>query len=212
MKVAIGLHRDHIDDWQSAALYAQEAEKLGVDAIWSAEAWGYDGITPLAYLAGQTESIGLGTGIIQGGTRTPALVGMTAMSLQSMSGGRFRLGLGTSGPQVVEGWHGVPFAGAVIRLAETAEIVRKVCNGERLVHRRRRQPRRVGEARDERPVAREHRLDARLLEHDLRDPNTVRVLRAAPRQIAPTGAIPFQEPPRQGGRIGPHAPFSSARA
>ena len=134
MKVAIGLHRDHIDDWDSAALYAQEAEKLGVDCIWSAEAWGYDGITPLAWLAAKTETIALGTGIIQGGTRTPALVGMTAMSLQSMSGGRFRLGLGTSGPQVVEGWHGVSFAGAVSRLAETAQIVRKVCNGERLVH------------------------------------------------------------------------------
>ena len=134
MKVAIGLHRDHIDDWDSAALYAQQAEKLGVDSIWSAEAWGYDGITPLAWLAAKTETIALGTGIIQGGTRTPALVGMTAMSLQSMSGGRFRLGLGTSGPQVVEGWHGVPFAGAVSRLAETAQIVRKVCNGERLVH------------------------------------------------------------------------------
>ena len=134
MKIAIGLHRDHIDDWDSAALYAQEAEKLGVDSIWSAEAWGYDGITPLAWLAAKTETIALGTGIIQGGTRTPALVGMTAMSLQSMSGGRFRLGLGTSGPQVVEGWHGVPFAGAVSRLAETAQIVRKVCNGERLVH------------------------------------------------------------------------------
>ena len=134
MKVAIGLHRDHIDDWDSAALYAQQAEKLGVDSIWSAEAWGYDGITPLAWLAAKTETIALGTGIIQGGTRTPALVGMTAMSLQSMSGGRFRLGLGTSGPQVVEGWHGVPFAGAVSRLVETAQIVRKVCNGERLVH------------------------------------------------------------------------------
>lgn len=134
MKIAIGLHRDHIDDWDSAALYAQQAEKLGVDSIWSAEAWGYDGITPLAWLAAKTETIALGTGIIQGGTRTPALVGMTAMSLQSMSGGRFRLGLGTSGPQVVEGWHGVPFAGAVSRLAETAQIVRKVCNGERLVH------------------------------------------------------------------------------
>ena len=134
MKVSIGLHRDRIDDWDSAALYAREAEKLGVFAIWSAEAWGMDGITPLAYLAGKTEQIKLGTGIVQGGTRTPALLGMTAMALQSMSDGRFMLGLGTSGPQVVEGWHGVPFAGAVGRLKETAEIVRMVCNGERVVY------------------------------------------------------------------------------
>ena len=134
MRVAIGMHRDGIHDWDSAVRYAQEAERLGVYSFWSAEAWGHDGITPLAYLAGKTETIKLGTGIIQGGTRSPALVGMTAMTLQSMSGGRFMLGLGTSGPQVVEGWHGVPFAGAVSRLKETAEIVRMVCSGERLVY------------------------------------------------------------------------------
>jgi F420-dependent oxidoreductase-like protein len=134
LRVAIGMHRDGINDWESAVRYAREAERLGVFSFWSAEAWGHDGITPLAYLAGQTESIKLGTGIIQGGTRSPALVGMTAMSLQSMSGGRFMLGLGTSGPQVVEGWHGVPFAGAVSRLKETAEIVRMVCSGERVVY------------------------------------------------------------------------------
>ncbi len=134
IRVAVGLHRDGVDDWDSAVRYAQEAEQLGVYSIWSAEAWGHDGITPLAYLAGKTETIKLGTGIIQGGTRTPALIGMTAMSLQSMSGGRLMLGLGTSGPQVVEGWHGIPFSGAVSRLRETAEIVRMVCNGERLVY------------------------------------------------------------------------------
>ena len=134
VRVAIGLHRDGVDNWDSAVAYAREAERLGVYSIWSAEAWGHDGITPLAYLAGKTDTIKLGTGIIQGGTRSPALVGMTAMSLQSMSGGRFMLGLGTSGPQVVEGWHGVPFAGAVSRLQETAEIVRMVCNGERVVY------------------------------------------------------------------------------
>ena len=134
MRVAIGMHRDGIHDWDSAVRYAQEAERLGVYSFWSAEAWGHDGITPLAYLAGKTETIKLGTGIIQGGTRSPALVGMTAMTLQSMSDGRFLLGLGTSGPQVVEGWHGVPFAGAVSRLKETAEIVRMVCSGERLVY------------------------------------------------------------------------------
>ena len=134
MRVAIGMHRDGINDWDSAVRYAREAERLGVFSFWSAEAWGHDGITPLAYLAGKTETIKLGTGIIQGGTRSPALVGMTAMSLQSMSGGRFMLGLGTSGPQVVEGWHGVPFAGAVSRLQETAEIVRMVCSGERVVY------------------------------------------------------------------------------
>ena len=134
MRVAVSLQRDGVDDWASAVRFAQEAERLGVNALWSAEAWGHDGITPLAYLAGQTETIQLGTGIMQAGTRTPALVGMTAMSMQSISGGRFRLGLGTSGPQVIEGWHGVPFEGAVSRMGEIVEIVRTVCRGEKLSH------------------------------------------------------------------------------
>ncbi len=134
LQVAIGMHRDGVDDWESAVHFAQAAERLGVYSIWSAEAWGHDGITPLAYMAAHTKTIKLGTGIIQGGTRTPALIGMTAMSLQSMTGGRFLLGLGTSGPQVVEGWHGVPFRGAVSRLREIAEIVRMVCHGERVVY------------------------------------------------------------------------------
>ena len=134
MRVAVSLQRDGVDDWASAVRFAQEAERLGVSALWSAEAWGHDGVTPIAYLAGQTETIQLGTGIMQAGTRTPALVGMTAMSMQSISGGRFRLGLGTSGPQVIEGWHGVPFEGAVSRMGEIVEIVRTVCRGEKLSH------------------------------------------------------------------------------
>ncbi len=132
MRVSIGLHRDGVNDWSSAVSYAQQAEKLGVHSLWSAEAWGHDGITPLAYLAGHTDSIKLGTGIIQGGTRTPALIAMTAMSLQSMTGGRFMLGLGTSGPQVIEGWHGIPFDRPVGRLKEIIEIVRLACSGAKL--------------------------------------------------------------------------------
>ncbi len=132
MRVSIGLHRDGVNDWDSAVTYAQEAEKLGVYSLWSAEAWGHDGITPLAYLAARTESIKLGTGIIQGGTRTPALIAMTAMSLQSMTGGRFMLGLGTSGPQVIEGWHGIPFDRPVGRMKEIIEIVRLACSGAKV--------------------------------------------------------------------------------
>src|SRR5207245_11086627 len=76
--------------------------------------------------------IKLGSGIMQAGTRTPALIAMTAMSLASMSGGRFRLGLGVSGPQVIEGWHGIRFDRPVQRMRETAEIVRRAIRGERL--------------------------------------------------------------------------------
>ena len=122
------------EDWQSALAYVVEAERLGVDSAWTAETWGYDGATPLAYLAAQTTRIRLGAGILQVGTRTPALTAMTAMALASLSGDRFILGLGVSGPQVIEGWHGVPFARPLQRLRETVEIVRRVTRGERLVY------------------------------------------------------------------------------
>src|SRR5438067_3655278 len=122
------------EDWQSAIAYVVEAERLGVDSAWSVETWGYDGATPLAYLAAKTTSIRLGTGILQVGTRTPALTAMTAMALASLTGDRFILGLGVSGPQVIEGWHAVRFAQPLQRLRETVEIVRMVTRGERLVY------------------------------------------------------------------------------
>ena len=122
------------EDWASALTYAIEAERLGVDSAWTAETWGYDGATSLAYLAAKTTTLRLGTGILQVGTRTPALIAMTALALASLSGDRFLLGLGVSGPQVIEGWHGVRFARPLQRLRETVEIVRKVTRGERLVY------------------------------------------------------------------------------
>ncbi len=122
------------EDWASAVAYAVEAERLGVDSAWTAETWGYDGASPLAYLAAKTTRLRLGTGILQVGTRTPALTAMTAMALASLSGDRCLLGLGVSGPQVIEGWHGVRFARPLQRLRETVEMVRKVTRGERLVY------------------------------------------------------------------------------
>ncbi len=120
------------DDWQAAVTYAVEAERLGIDMIWTAETWGYDGATPLAYLAAKTTRLRLGTGIMQMGARSPAMTAMTAMSLASLSGDRFMLGLGVSGPQVMEGWHGVRFARPLQRMRETIDIVRMVMRGERL--------------------------------------------------------------------------------
>src|SRR5437870_2216421 len=122
------------EDWASALTYAIEAERLGVDSAWTAETWGYDGATPLAYLAAKTTRLRLGAGILQVGTRTPALTAMTAMALASLSGGRFLLGLGVSGPQVIEGWHGIRFAKPVQRMRETVEIVRRAVRGERLAY------------------------------------------------------------------------------
>ncbi|MCY4652838.1 MAG: LLM class flavin-dependent oxidoreductase [Dehalococcoidia bacterium] len=132
MRIAVNLTTDSHGDWQSAVAFAKEAERLGAESIWTGESWGYDAITPLAYLAAGTDRIGLGTGIIQLGTRSPANLAMTAMSMQSLSGNRFRLGLGTSGPQVVEGWHGVSFAKPIQRTREIIEIVRLVTSGERV--------------------------------------------------------------------------------
>jgi F420-dependent oxidoreductase-like protein len=133
MRIAIS-KRLATENWPEAATYVVEAERLGVDDVWSAEAWGHDAVTPLAFLAARTKRLRLGTGIMQAGTRTPALVAMTAMSLAAMSGNRFVLGLGVSGPQVIEGWHGIRFDRPVQRMREIIEIVRKVARGERLAH------------------------------------------------------------------------------
>lgn len=112
--------------------FAVEADKLGVQSLWTAEAWGYDALTPLAYLAGRTRSAKLGTAIVQLGARTPAMLAMSAMSMQALSGGRFVLGIGASGPQVVEGWHGTRFDKPVQRTRETIDIIRMITSGERL--------------------------------------------------------------------------------
>ena len=111
-----------------------EAERLGVDSVWVPEFWGYDALTPLAAAAAVTDRIGLGTAIVQLGTRTPAMLAMTAMTLQDLSDGRFLLGVGVSGPQVMEGWHGVPFDRPVRRTRETIEIIRRVTAGELLTY------------------------------------------------------------------------------
>ena len=112
----------------------REAERLGVDSVWVPEFWAGDALTPLAFLAARTSTIRLAAGIVQLGARTPAMLAMSALSLQALSGGRFVLGVGTSGPQVMEGWHGVRFDRPVRRTRETIEIIRTICAGERLVH------------------------------------------------------------------------------
>ncbi len=103
-----------------------EAERLGFDSVWTAEAYGSDAISPLAYIAARTTKIRLGTAIMQMPARTPAMTAMTAMSLDQLSGGRFILGLGPSGPQVVEGWHGVAYGKPLTRTREYISIVRKI--------------------------------------------------------------------------------------
>jgi F420-dependent oxidoreductase-like protein len=113
---------------------AREAEGLGYDSAWAAEAWGVDAITPLAWLGAQTMTLKLGTAIMQLPGRSPANAAMTAVTLDLLSGGRFLMGLGTSGPQVVEGWHGQEWGKPLGKTREYVEIVRTILRRERLEH------------------------------------------------------------------------------
>ncbi|HET8600613.1 MAG TPA: LLM class F420-dependent oxidoreductase [Segeticoccus sp.] len=109
---------------------AQEADRLGYAVAWAAEAYGSDAPTVLSWVGARTERIGLGAAVMQIPARTPAMTAMTAATLDTLSGGRFRLGLGVSGPQVSEGWHGVPFRAPLGRTREYVEIVRRVLRRE----------------------------------------------------------------------------------
>lgn len=109
---------------------AVEAERLGYDSVWTAEAYGSDAITPLAWIAARTTKIKLGTGILQISARTPACVAMTAMTLDHLSGGRLILGVGVSGPQVVEGWYGQPFPKPLGRTREFITLLRQMLKRE----------------------------------------------------------------------------------
>jgi len=116
-----------------AVSLAQEAERLGFDSVWTAEAWGSDAFTPLAWIGAHTETIRLCTGIVQISARTPASCAMSALTLDHLSNGRFTLGLGVSGPQVVEGWYGQPFGKPLARTREYVDIVRQVLRREKPV-------------------------------------------------------------------------------
>lgn len=134
MKVSISVGSAYYDgsNFEDLVTYVQAAERLGVDTVWSAEAWGMDAVASLGYLAAVTQTIRIGSGIMQISARTPATTAMTALSLAQISGDRFSLGLGVSGPQVVEGLHGESFAHPLGRLREYVEIVRMGLRGERL--------------------------------------------------------------------------------
>lgn len=121
-------------NWPETVDYVVEAERLGAAVCWSAEAWGSDAATPLAYLAARTDRMLFGSGIMQIGARSPVMTAQTALTLAHISGGRFLLGLGASGPQVMEGLHAVRFARPLGRMRETIEIIRMALAGERLIY------------------------------------------------------------------------------
>jgi len=110
---------------------AREADRLGFHSVWTAEAYGSDSVSPLVWLAAKTERINVGTAIMQMPARTPAMTAMTAATIDLLTYGRMLLGLGVSGPQVVEGWHGVPYGRPLVRTREYVEIVRTILNRDR---------------------------------------------------------------------------------
>jgi F420-dependent oxidoreductase-like protein len=131
--VKIGTSLGFFDgDPQRYAGHVRDLESAGVDVAWGGEIYGFDLATSLAYLAGQTERIELMSGIFPVYSRSPTLIAQTAATIDALSGGRFILGLGTSGPQVIEGWHGVPFVKPLARTREVVEVCRKVWSGERV--------------------------------------------------------------------------------
>ncbi|MFJ8630732.1 LLM class flavin-dependent oxidoreductase [Streptomyces sp. NPDC093568] len=134
MRTATTIEASGLGSWTRQADFVVEAEKLGLDICWVAEAWGSDAPSALGYYAARTERMLLGSGVMQVGTRSPVALAQTAITLSNLSQGRFLLGLGPSGPQVMEGLHGVPFAHPLARVRETVEIVRQVLNGGKIDH------------------------------------------------------------------------------
>ncbi|MGI5129993.1 LLM class flavin-dependent oxidoreductase [Pseudonocardia sp. CA-107938] len=134
MRTATTIEASAGDAWGDHVDFVVEAEKLGLDICWVAEAWGSDGPSALGYYAAKTDRMLLGSGIMQVGTRTPVAVAQTAITLSNLSDGRFLLGLGASGPQVIEGLHGTPFARPLVRTRETVEIVRRVLEGGKIAY------------------------------------------------------------------------------
>ncbi len=114
--------------------HVADLEAAGVDMIWGGEIYGFDLVSTLAFVAAKTERVQLMTGILPVYSRSPAILAQTAMTIDTLSEGRFILGLGTSGPQVIEGWHGVPFSKPLGRTRDVIEICRKIWSGDRVVH------------------------------------------------------------------------------
>jgi F420-dependent oxidoreductase-like protein len=132
LRLGINLgYQDWANGLPNAIALAQRAEALGFHSAWTAEAYGTDAVTPLTWLMAHTEKMHFGPAIMQMPARTPAMTAMTAATLDGMSGGRFLLGLGASGPQVVEGWHGQPYGKPLMRTREYVEIVREILRREK---------------------------------------------------------------------------------
>ena len=127
LSLNVGYFGPHISNDHN---FIKELDDMGIACIWTAEAYGYDAVTPLSYFSAITSKIELGSAIMQIPGRTPAMTAMTAVTLDQLSNGRFRLGLGVSGPQVVEGWHGVEYGKPLARTREYISVVRDIIRRE----------------------------------------------------------------------------------
>ena len=134
MKISMAIGAGASLDPKRLTQHVTDLEAAGVDMIWGGEIYGFDLVSTLAYVAAKTERIQLMTGILPIYSRSPAIIAQTAMTIDTLSHGRFILGLGTSGPQVIEGWHGVPFSKPMGRTRDVIEICRKVWSGDKVVH------------------------------------------------------------------------------
>src|ERR1700684_666421 len=132
MRTATTIEASQQDTWSETLDFVLEAEKLGLDVCWVAEAWGSDAPSVLGFYAALTNNMLLGSGILQVGIRSPVALAQTAMTLSNLSDGRFLLGLGASGPQVIEGLHGVSFSRPLARIRETVDIVRQAFAGGKI--------------------------------------------------------------------------------
>jgi F420-dependent oxidoreductase-like protein len=130
MRISTSL--DYAGDIRAAAAHAAELEAAGVDMVWVAEAYGFDAVSLLGYLAATTERLELGSGILNAFSRTPTALAQTAAGLDALSGGRFTLGIGASGPQVIEGFHGMPYDKPMTRIREVIDICRMTWRRERV--------------------------------------------------------------------------------
>ena len=130
----IGYTIDYRGDPAATADHVVELEAAGIEIVWAAEAYGFDSVSILGYVAGRTDTVGIGTAILNVYSRTPGALAQTAAGLDAVSGGRFELGLGASGPQVIEGWHGLPYHKPLTRTREVIDVVRRMIAREVIEH------------------------------------------------------------------------------
>src|SRR5688572_14880747 len=130
----LSMQLSYAGGFKESAAQAADLERAGLDIAWVAEAYGFDGVSLMGYLAAKTERVKIAAGILPLYTRTPTLLAMTAAGIDALSDGRFILGLGASGPQVIEGFHGVPYDKPLARTREIIDICRQVWKREKVVH------------------------------------------------------------------------------